>query len=273
MELVAPPARAYLAEYLARAPMALALERAHECEVFRGRRLVRPVLDLGCGDGIFAEVLFGPGARVCYGLDSDPVELAKARARRVYRTLLFAHADAIPLPDHACASVYSNSALEHIPALDATLREVRRVLRPGGELLVTVPTDRYERYCTQADLLARAGLHALGGRLQRRFNAFWRHYHCHPPAVWRDRLAAAGFETVETVEYAPAAICRLLAAATPAALPGLLTNRLLGRWSLAPALRARVAPLLARALASAVRVGCRDGGLVFLRAARSDGAR
>jgi SAM-dependent methyltransferase len=256
----------YLARYLARAPLALALERAHECELYRGRALARPVLDVGCGDGLFAEVLFGPGAGICYGVDPDRDELRAARSRQVYRTLLQARGDAIPLRDGACGTVFSNSVLEHIPPLDATLQEIRRVLRRGGELLVTVPTDRYERYCTHADLVEAVGLPRTAAALRRRFNRFWRHHHALPVAGWRARVVGAGFEVVETVEYAPAAVCRLLAVATPAALPAFVARRTLGRWTFAPAVRTRLAPWLARAFAPALRLGCPEGGLLFVRA-------
>jgi SAM-dependent methyltransferase len=258
----------YIVRYLARAPVALALERAHECEIYRGRTLTRPVLDLGCGDGLFGEVLFGRGAGVCYGLDPDGVELAAARRRAVYRTLLQACGDAIPLPDGACATVLSNSVAEHIPRLHATLRDVHRVLRRDGELLITVPTDRYERYFTFTASLERLGLGSVATTLRRRFNAFWRHFHAMPVAEWRATLAAAGFETLETIEYAPAAVCRFLSVMTPAAVPALLARRLLGRWTLVPSLRSRLAPSLAGPLRRAVRIDCSDGGLVFMRARR-----
>ena len=256
----------YLLRYLARAPAALALERAHECELYRGRVLPRPILDIGCGDGLFADVLFGPGADICYGLDPDPRALRDARARGVYRMTLHARGDAIPLADGACATVFTNSVIEHIPALDPTLREIRRVLAPGGELLVTVPTDRYERYFTHAGVLETVGLRAASATLRRGFNRFWSHHHALSVAGWHMRIRAADFEVVETIEYAPAAVCLLLAALTPVALPAFLARRLLGRWTLLPALRARVAPLLARALAPALRLHCREGGLVFIRA-------
>jgi SAM-dependent methyltransferase len=266
VEALRPLDASYLVRYLARAPLALALERALECEVYRGRALARPVLDIGCRDGLFAEVLFGRGAGVCYGLDPDAGELRQARGRAVYRTLLHARGDAIPLSDRSCATVFSNSVLEHILSLDATLREAHRVLRPGGELLVTVPTQYYERYFTQTALLEAFGLFGIAAWTRRRFNAFWRHYHALPVPQWRVRLAAAGFETVETIEYAPAAVCRFLATVTPAALPAFVAKRLFGRWTFVPAVRARVAPLLARSVRSALQVGCREGGLVFLRA-------
>jgi SAM-dependent methyltransferase len=43
-----------------------------------------------------------------------------------------AYADAIPLPDQSCDLVYARQVLHHIPDLPAAMREVARVLRPGG---------------------------------------------------------------------------------------------------------------------------------------------
>ncbi|HEV8144660.1 MAG TPA: class I SAM-dependent methyltransferase [Methylomirabilota bacterium] len=268
---MAPLERPYLREYLERTPVALGLERALECEMFRGRSFTPPVLDVGCGDGMLAEILFGSGGRVTYGLDPDRAVLAQARERGAYRLLLNATGDAIPLADGACGSAYSNSVLEHIEHLEPTLREIRRVLRDGGELLVTVPTDRYERYFLPCGLLEAAGLAPLSDALRARFNRFWRHHHCYPPEEWRRLIAAAGFEILESSAYGSRAVCRLLAFSLPVALPAFATHRLLGRWMLVPRFRALIAPALAATLSPAVRASVDDGALVFIRA-RASGA-
>ncbi len=48
----------FLKRYLAIAPSALAYERAIECELHVGKNWASPILDIGCGDGIFAQILF-----------------------------------------------------------------------------------------------------------------------------------------------------------------------------------------------------------------------
>ena len=104
------------------------------------------VLDLGCGPGYLSEVLgeLVPGGRVL-GVDVDPGLLARARdafARRgwTHGEFVEAWADRLPLPDHGVDLVYSRFLFQHLADPAAVAREVRRVLRPGG-LVVLVDTD------------------------------------------------------------------------------------------------------------------------------------
>jgi SAM-dependent methyltransferase len=268
------PRESYLRAYLAEAPVALALERALECEVYRGRPFSRPILDLGCGDGLFARMLFGANQWICLGLDPSMRELAAARRRGTYRLLLCARGDAIPLPNGFCRTVFSNSVLEHIPELDRVLQEVYRVLSDDGELMVTVPTDRFDHYTVGHQVLSLLGFRRLAEASSRRFNAFWRHYHCHAPEEWVARLARAGLEVVETVQYSPKVVCILHDAAVPLAFASFLTKKLFNRWTLFPPARALWVRLVYRRLERKEHVGCPDGGLVFLRAVkRRGGAR
>lgn len=99
------------------------------------------VLDLGCGDGLLLAAL-DDGARALFGLDPSPEELARARARAPRATLLEAEAGAIPLPDGAVGAVVSHMALMLAKPLDVAVRELARVLRPGGQVALVVPDAR-----------------------------------------------------------------------------------------------------------------------------------
>lgn len=266
-------AESYLRPYLAHAPVALAMERALECELYRGRAFRRPILDLGCGDGLFAQMLFGATRSICVGLDPSLSELEEARRRGAYRTVLCARGDgAIPLRDGSCRTVFSNSVVEHIPELDAVLREVHRVLTDDGELMLTVPTDRFDRYTVGHQALRWLGLGGVADVFSRAFNAFWRHYHYDTPAGWRARLERAGFDVVETIEYSPRAACVWRDAAVPLAFPSFVVKKLLKRWTLAPAFRALWVRWVFRRLERPADIGCADGGLVFLRALKRSAA-
>ena len=97
------------------------------------------VLDLGCGAGRFVAALRGAGA------DPVGVEIAEAaleRARAVapgadLRRL--ADDGSIPLEHGAVDLVWCSEVLEHVADGSRLLQEARRVLRPGGRILVTVP--------------------------------------------------------------------------------------------------------------------------------------
>jgi SAM-dependent methyltransferase len=97
------------------------------------------VLDLGCGAGRFVAALRGMGA------DPVGVEIAEAaleRARAVapgadLRRL--ADDGSIPLEHGSVDLVWCSEVLEHVAEGAHLLQEARRVLRPGGRILVTVP--------------------------------------------------------------------------------------------------------------------------------------
>jgi ubiquinone/menaquinone biosynthesis C-methylase UbiE len=97
------------------------------------------VLDIGCGTGTFAVALKGWVPRVeVIGLDPDPKALARSRrkAERAGVSIRFdqGFADALPYPDASFDRVFSSLMFHHVPpdAKLTTLREVRRVLKPGG---------------------------------------------------------------------------------------------------------------------------------------------
>jgi ubiquinone/menaquinone biosynthesis C-methylase UbiE len=104
-----------------------------QAELAPGQR----VLDLGAGPGFFAAGLAGlvsPGGRVD-GVDINRRFVADANARAAGRAdLAFHHVEdhLLPFEDATFDRVICKNVLEYVPDLDATLREVRRVLKPGG---------------------------------------------------------------------------------------------------------------------------------------------
>lgn len=98
------------------------------------------VLDLGCGDGRFTELIAQAGAEV---VGVEVAEAALARARRRAPTLDFRLAPidgALPLPDNDVQLVWASEVIEHVSDTAVWLSEVRRVLAPGGRLLITTPS-------------------------------------------------------------------------------------------------------------------------------------
>jgi len=100
------------------------------------------ILDLGCGSGLdlylYAQAT-GPGGRV-YGLDISEDMIAKTR-RNMERLnmqnveFLCAAADSIPVPDRSVDLVTANGIYNLSPDKNAIMREVIRVLRPGGRTI------------------------------------------------------------------------------------------------------------------------------------------
>jgi SAM-dependent methyltransferase len=99
-------------------------------------REIRPelrILDFGAGIGTFAREVQAKGFRVC------AVEPDIALRQRLSEASIENHGSCAELPAASVDFIYTLNVLEHIEADDAAARELARVLRPGGRLLVYVP--------------------------------------------------------------------------------------------------------------------------------------
>jgi len=108
-------------------------------EELAGTYVARPtvVLDLGCGTGSLLRVLGRLGHRAI-GIDALPEALEAARRHAPDAWMARAEADRLPLADGAVGAVTALDVLEHVDDGRA-LSEIRRVLRPGGVLIASVP--------------------------------------------------------------------------------------------------------------------------------------
>ena len=110
---------------------------------------VSSALDVGAGLGHWGRLLLPhlrPDARLA-GIDREPAWVAGARARAAAAGLgsraeyLLAAAERLPFPDAAFDLVTCQTVLMHVPDVESVLREMLRVLRPGGLLAVAEPTN------------------------------------------------------------------------------------------------------------------------------------
>ena len=103
--------------------------------------LVRPgarVLDVACGAGFGLEMLRAAGAYPL-GVDLQPAALAEARRAAPGAALIRGDGMRLPLPDQTVDLVVSFETIEHVSDAAALLAELRRVLRPGGCLVLSTP--------------------------------------------------------------------------------------------------------------------------------------
>jgi 2-polyprenyl-3-methyl-5-hydroxy-6-metoxy-1,4-benzoquinol methylase len=97
------------------------------------------VLDVGCGEGRFAAELARAGAEVV-GIDVAEEPLRRARALHPQLDLRLLDGEAAwALPDASFDVVWGGEVIEHVADTEAWLSEVRRLLRPGGRLLLSTP--------------------------------------------------------------------------------------------------------------------------------------
>lgn len=133
----------------------------------------RRLLDLGCGTGANLS-LFERYGDLC-GLDASSEALRFAASRDSHRRLVEGVANQLPFRDATFDVIAALDVLEHLKVDHGALREVRRLLRPNGRLIATVPAfqwlwsehdealGHYRRY-TKASFvraLRRAGLQPL----------------------------------------------------------------------------------------------------------------
>lgn len=202
--------RALLRENLELAPAqpATALWRAIETEhVLTSRALPKEGrgLDLGCGDGaITALVASRMGARWnLVGLDPDASELQLAADRGLYERLDRAEGSSMPEADRSFDFVFSNSVLEHVDAIEETLTEIGRILKPDGHLIFTVPSEFFPQCVGRPGVLGAFVTRSRSPAEYRR-EIDRRLYHLRYWSVpeWQDALARwGGLEVIHTSYY------------------------------------------------------------------------
>ncbi len=87
------------------------------------------ILDVGCGGRPY-ESLVEPGSRY-FGLDAQPTASSRPDA--------WGSAARLPIAEGSVDAVLCTQVLEHVPDPEAVVREIARVLRPGGRLILTAP--------------------------------------------------------------------------------------------------------------------------------------
>ncbi|MDI9847076.1 class I SAM-dependent methyltransferase [Rhodoblastus sp. 17X3] len=97
------------------------------------------VLDVGCGDGALVCVMASRGAEAT-GVDPDPAMLAAARSRAasegVRAAFVEGRVERLPFPDASFDVVFSVTVLCFTRDAASSVRELARVLRPGGRLVL-----------------------------------------------------------------------------------------------------------------------------------------
>lgn len=181
----------------------------------------RRVVDLGCGPGTNLFEIHDAAKDIdgvdWFGLDLNVGEAAAGASRSRYRVAArgmrpvpFMAGDILNLPfaDNSLDIIVSSEVVEHLPDPRPALREMARVLRPGGYAMITTPNPR------NLPELVGYGLDRIsGGRFKR---LYWKgedavsapplsaavgygHVSVHPFPVWQGWLAEAGMPVVRKV--------------------------------------------------------------------------
>lgn len=107
------------------------------------------ILEVGCAAGAMGAALLSKGAREVVGLEivREAVAVARRRLTAAYRFDVNALPE-LPYPDAYFDVLTFSDVLEHLPEPEAVVRHLRRWLRPGGQVVCSVPNVRHESVLT-----------------------------------------------------------------------------------------------------------------------------
>lgn len=98
------------------------------------------ILDVGCGTGFATEVLVKKAGEV-HGLDITENQILKAIEKDIDAKFLLGDAENLPYKDRVFDAVWSSGAIEYFPDPVKALREIRRVTKNGGQVLIVGPKN------------------------------------------------------------------------------------------------------------------------------------
>lgn len=237
-------------KYFPFAPAALCMKECARLSVLRRYACPGPILDVGCGDGLFAHIAFRDAE--VWGIDIDAKEGRWAMASRAYTQIVLGDITRAKLPETFFATCVANCSLEHVPDIDAALATILRSLRPGGKAYLFVPNRDWARHFLSVRLLRGAGRERLATLLQNAVDTTFKHHHLYDEGGWRERIEQAGFraERIEPVLSTSTTVAFELLLVP--SIAGWLNKKMTTRWTNFPAARRRIAPLAYRVVQAAL---------------------
>lgn len=256
----------YIQRMLADATLPRLLIRGAECMLLSKVKFERPMLDIGSGDGSFADALFTEPIDV--GLDPWRDQMKYSRTLKGYKHLVQAAGNPMPFKDGAFGSILTNSTLEHTDDPAEIIKEMFRVCRSGATAVITVPSQYFPKFLLGSSLMRALRLEQPAGMYETFMNRISRHKHVYPMETWRGWLEDAGFNVAEARYYFGKRDTMLLDAGHYVSAPSMLTHLALKRWVLFPEKR-KYLPL-AKALAPFSQPGDdeSEGAYIFLRSTK-----
>jgi SAM-dependent methyltransferase len=255
----------FFKDYLRECPIALSFWRSLECEQFAKRPAPGPVLDVGCGDGFFSRTVYGRPLEA--GIDLDPKEVSRAIQRKAYQKTYQGTVNQLPFPSKSFKTIISNCVLEHVPDIDGALKEISRVLKPGGHLMITVPSECFNTQSFFGGIARVLGLGSFEKVYIGGLNKIFKHHHVNDARIWRKRLKKAGLQLVETEYFVSITAFHAYERWLIPSLPSKFYKLLFGRWVITPRILTRAwAPgLLRKSLSSKTD----QGAAYFLKARKA----
>lgn len=116
---------------------------------FLGCRTTDSVIEVGCGQGI---ILKQVRSKSRFGIDLSISNVKKAR--RLFKNeilnLIVANVEMIPVDDHSFDRIICSDVIEHVQNPEKLLKEIIRILKQNGKIVITVPNDNLVDLCKKA---------------------------------------------------------------------------------------------------------------------------
>ena len=216
----------YFRKYLQIAPLCVALWRSVEAKHLSGVKLKRPILDIGCGWGEFAEAF---GVNIDMGVDIAPRDLQAAAKGKMYKKLTHADARNLPFANNSYSSIISISTFEHITNTKKLLKEMHRVLKPDGILAITMETEEVDKNTFYRPMLKKMGLGFLSEMLTWAYNTYFHRRNLPSKKQWITDFDNAGFKIVAVKNIISPTITKLYDLFIITSWPSQLFRPLIGR--------------------------------------------
>lgn len=207
--------------------MFMSIIRSQEAELFNNHKkyLKGKILDFGCGDGFFAEIVFGK-KRIDAGLDIENSRAVTAKKNKIYKKIVYYDGEKIPFSKAYFSTVISNCVLEHIPNLNQSLKEIKRVLKPGGYFITSVMTDKWEDYLVGRKILGKKYLQIMRKKQE--------HYNLLTVKQWNNIFNKIGLKTIKSIPYMSRKQSAIMDIFHYLSIPSLISYKLLRKWVIFP---------------------------------------
>jgi len=224
--------------YFAFAPAALALRECVRLAAIRDVDLPEPILDVGCGDGIFARLAYPE--RQVWGIDINATEIRRAQSTAAYSTLICGSITDTDLPREYFRSAIANCSLEHVPDIRGAFRTIHGALAPGAPFVLIVPTPHWTQQLVVPRTLEKLGLGALARAYRGGLDRIFHHVHLYDAERWKRLLADEGFTTDKVEPIVSPGVTAAFDLLLYPSLGGYAVKGVTGRWTLMPDLRRKL---------------------------------
>lgn len=214
--------------YLGKMTIAHAIPRISECVNLNQFEFKAPILDIGCGDGVFSGICFGT-KKIDVGLDPQEKALRLTKKSGVYKDVVLGSGEKIPFKNNYFGTVFSNSVLEHVENTEELFKEVYRVLKKGGNFIFIVPDKSASDFLFFAEILEKIKLKNLAKKYIRFKNRLYRYAHLEEKDFWEKLSSEGGFGEIKIKGFFSPEAVRAVDFFSPTAMPDYFLRKIFGR--------------------------------------------